>query len=420
MNFVDLPRCSNLWTEQDKDLFNRLPIYMAKVQVDWLRFYGRWDKLLQSMPWEANMGYTMRGVGKRPSPILTSQVLPNAMSMTPKKNVIEVRETKEDTILYRQDFESQLMHFLPNFVDFLTDHVDFTNKDLVEKISIYKDQFYRTAIFHGSPKVWCAGSADPLKITNYWISPNISYAKSQSELQALIAQVSKPLDFVELSKIATVMYTNEDIVPFSGKVLSDGTDGKQLQHKYCLLTSTEVWDYLTQNDPYFKNNRPLGLNMVLDGVFGSLYGRWTTMFEKYELRIAEDGTIPVPQTIEESPTAYNQGDPVPNPEWVNAPYGVAFAIGDEAYRSIRVGPPPRDWTGMTMKEFSRLDWNGKVDVTKNVMVPCLNELGVLVTDTNKRGEYIQLIASIALGIAPVRRRNIIPIIYLRTVGGESN
>ena len=75
---------------------------------------------------------------------------------------------------------------------------------------------------------------------------------------------------------------------------------------------------------------------------------------------------------------------------------------------------------MTDKAFSRLDWNGKVDVTKNVMIPCLNEAGALVTDTNKRGEYIQLIASIALGIAPVRRRNIIPVIYLRQVGGEPN
>jgi hypothetical protein len=75
---------------------------------------------------------------------------------------------------------------------------------------------------------------------------------------------------------------------------------------------------------------------------------------------------------------------------------------------------------MTMKEFSRLDWNGKVDITKNVMVPCLNESGAPVLDTNKRGEYIQLISSLALGIAPVRRRNIVPIIYLRQQGGASN
>ena len=417
MNSQDLPRCAQLWTEQSRDLYNRLPIYMAEQQVKWMQYYSRWGKLLNTTPWEANMGFTMRGIGKRPSPIMTSQVLPNAMSALPKKNVNEVREVKEDTILYRQDFESNLMHFLPNFVDFLTDSVEFTNKDMVEKIAVYTDQFYRTAIFHGSPKVWVAGAVDPLKITNYWISPNISLAKSTAQLQALIAECNKTIDFVELSKLAVVMYSNEDIIHFSGSVLADGSDGSQLKGKYCLLTSTEVWSYLTQHDPYFKNNRPLAMNMVTDGVTGSLFGQWTTMFEKYELRIAADGTLPPPQTIEEGVNAYNYGEAVPNPAWVQAPYGVAFALGDEAYRAIKIGPPPKEWTGMTMKEFSRLDWNGKVEITKNVMVPCLDAGGATVLDTNKRGEYLQLIASLALGIAPTRRRNIIPIIYLRQVGG---
>ncbi len=420
MNQIDLPRCAQLWTEQERDLYNRLPIYMAKVQVEWMQYYGRWAKMLKGINWEPNMGFTMRGVGKRPSPILTSQVLPNAMSTLPKKNVVEAREVKEDTILYRQDFESNLMHFLPNFVDFLNDSVDFTNKDLVEKQTVYTDQFYRTAIFHGSPKVWCAGAVDPMKPVNYWASPTIALSKDAAALQALIAQVTKPLDFAELSKIATALYSNEDVVPFSGKVLSDGTDGSQLKHKYCLITATEVWDYLTQHDPYFKNNRPIATDMVTDSVFGSLFGRWTTMFEKYEMRIADDGSVPAPQVLEDNPNAYNYGEPVPNPLWVQARFGVAFACGDESYRSVKIGPPPREWTGMSMKEFSRLDWNGKVDITKNVMVPCLNEAGATVLDTNKRGEYVQLISSLALGIAPVRRRNIVPIIYLRQQGGASN
>lgn len=414
---IDLPRCANLWTETDRDLFNRLPIYMAKIQAEFIQYYARWPKMLQSLPWEANMGYTMRGVSKRPSPVIRAQAFPNAMSTLPKKDVLEVREVKEDTILYRQDFESNLMHFLPNFVDFLTDHVDKTNDDLVEKVMIYSDQFYRTAIFHGAPKVWVCGKAVPMTVTPYWASPNISEAKDQGTRQALIAQCNKTLDAVELSKIATAMYTDEGVVPFSGKVLGDGTDGSQLKHKYCLVTTTEVWEHMV-HDTYVQANRPLAMNIVTEGFFGSLFGRWTTMFERYELRIAADGTIPAPETIEEGVNAYNAGEPVPNPAYVNAQFGVAFACGAEGYRSIRIGPPPSEWTGMSMKEFSRLDWNGKVDITKNVLIPCLDQNNVQVLDTNKRGEYIQLISSIALGIAPVRRRNIIPIIYKRARVGQ--
>ena len=417
MNQLDLPRCAALWTEQDRDLYNRLPIYMAKVQSEAIKYYARWPKMLQSIPWEANMGYTMRGVSKRPSPVLRAQAFPNAMSGLPKKDVVEVREVKEDTILYRQDFESNLMHFLPNFVDFLTDSVDKTNEDLVEKIMIYGDQFYRTAIFHGAPKVWVCGKAVPMTIAPYWASPNISEAKDQATRQALIAQCNSTLDAQTLSQISTAMYTDEGVVPFSGKVLGDGSDGSQFKHKYCLVTATEVWDHLV-HDTYIKANRPLGMNIITDGFFGSLFGRWTTMFERYELRIAADGSIPAPETIEEGANAYNQGEPVPNPAYNNAPFAVAFAVGGEGYRSVRIGPPPSEWTGMTDKAFSRLDWNGKVDITKNVLVPCLDQNGTTVLDTNKRGEYIQLIASIALGIAPVRRRNILPIIYKRARIGQ--
>lgn len=385
---------------------------MAKIQGEFIQYYSRWPKMLSSLPWEANMGFTMRGVSKRPSPIIRSQAFPNAMSALPKKDVVEVREVTEDTILYRQDFESNLMHFLPNFVDFLTDHVDKTNEDLVEKVMVYADQFYRTAIFHASPKVWICGKDAPLTLTPYWSSPNIAEAKSQAVLTNLIAQCSEMLTAETLSKISTMMYTDEAVVPFSGKVLGDGTNGEQLKHKYCLLTATEVWDDIVHQQ-FIQSNRPLAMNIITDGFFGPLFGRWTTMFERYELRIADDGTIPAPETIEEGPNAYNRGEPIPNPAYVNARFGVAFGCGAPGYRNIRIGPPPKEWTGMTMKEFSRLDWNGKVDVTKNVMIPCLNAAGETVLDTNKRGEYIQLISSIALGISPVRRRNVIPIIYKR-------
>jgi len=102
-----------------------------------------------------------------------------------------------------------------------------------------------------------------------------------------------------------------------------------------------------------------------------------------------------------------------NPSYVNAPYAVAFVCGGDAYKNVKVGPPPRDFQGMSMKEFANLDWNGKVSITQNVMVPALDQNNAQILDTNKRGEYMMMLSDIVLGILPVRRRNIVPIIYKR-------
>ena len=148
------------------------------------------------------------------------------------------------------------------------------------------------------------------------------------------------------------------------------------------------------------------------------------MHETFEMRIAADGSIPAPETIEENPTAYNYGEAVPNPDYVNAEFGVAFACGGEAYKALSIGPPPGAWTNTTLKKFANLSWNGRVDITQNVMVPletAPNTANVAPRmDTNKRGDYIQLIASLVMGCLAVKRRNILPIIYSRRATGASN
>jgi hypothetical protein len=417
MNAIDLTRygAAAQWSEQDQNLYNQLPIYLTKYQVERLKVYSRWPKLLKPKKWEPNVGTTMRGVRKDPSPILRSDFLPNLMTVVPNKDVVEVREVKEDVKLYRHDFESNIFHFLPSFQDFLTDHVDFHNQDINEKIQVAADLFYRTAIFNGSPYVWICGKQSGTELTGvpYWTGGTVTRAKTQATLQALVAQVTRPLNLKTIFKIGTVMYNDIAAAPYSGSVMPDGSDGAAFKQKFCLLHGSEVWDYLTL-DNFRLVNRPLTANIVGDAFTGDLFGRFTSLSERFELRIAADGSIPAPETREVDANAYNTNETVMNQDYVNAPYGVAFACGAEAYKFIQVGPPPSNWTGMTMSQFSRLDWNGKVDLTKNLMIPGANWPGDPTNiDTNKRGEYIQLIASLAMGLLPVRRRNIVPIIYLR-------
>lgn len=415
-NAISLGRYEALWTEVDKNLYNQLPIYLTKQQSNHIKWWSRWSKLLNPAKWTPNMGTTMRGVHKERSPILRSQYIPNTMNQVPRKDVIEVREVREDVQLYRHDFESNLFHFLPSFQDFLTDHVDFNSQDIDEKITVFDDQFYRAAIFHGSPYVWCCGNnGNELQATPYWTSPNVALSKDAAQLQALLPLVTGPLNLRTVAKLLTVMENDIGASPFSGNRMADGRNGESIKNKYCLVCGTEVWDYWATADQYMLDNKSINLNIVTaDGFKGDLFGRMTTLHERFEMRIAADGTIPAPETIEENANAYNFGEVIPLANYVNSQVGVAFLVGGEAYKRVPVGPPPKDWNGTKMKEFYRLDWNGKVDITNNVLIPGADAGGNFALDTNKRGEYLQLIASLAMGCLPIRRRNIVPILYLRT------
>jgi len=154
MNAIDLNKVTNQWTEVDRDLYNKLPIYLNKRQIEYIKEYDTWAKLLDEDPWVTNVGTTMRGVNKVPAPTLRGEFFPNPITQEPNRDVIEVRETTEDVQLYMHDFESNVFDFRPSFQDFLTNHIDFTSEQIGEKIMVAKDLFSRTAIFHDSPFIW--------------------------------------------------------------------------------------------------------------------------------------------------------------------------------------------------------------------------------------------------------------------------
>jgi hypothetical protein len=422
-NQIDLPACASLWTEQDRTLYNKLDFYLAKTQVDYFKRYNRWQKVLSPIKWSANQGPTMKGVRKVRPPILRGQFLPNAIDSLSKKDVIEVRETSEQVKVYKHRFESQLMQFLPSFQDFMNDHVDKTNEGIVELIAANVDIFYRTAIFHGSPNVWIAGKKGgtaELTGMQWWQSPTIALSKTAAELKANLLLVGSNLSLKQISKAASTMELDLGVTPYSGGELADGTDGKALTGKYLLITSSEVWNNFPF-DSFLQENRQIDLNIVTQGFTGSLWGRITAMFERFPMRLDANGNVVAPETVVMDANSYANGDTVMNPDYVNAPFEVAFLCGAEGWKSIQVGPPPKDFASgeMSMKAFRALDWNGKVQKTKDVMVNCLNEAGAVVQDLNKYGEYLQLISQIAMGILPIQRKNIVPIIFARQRVGAS-
>lgn len=414
---VDLPATTSSWTEQQRDLYHKLDYFMVKSQIPRFRQTLIWQKLLKPIKWQANQGPEMRSVVKVPSPHLRSKFFPNPLSAIPKKDIVQVLETEEACQLHRHYFDSLVFQFLPSFEDFLTDCIEAHNKDITEKIARSHDLFVRTAMFEAAPHLWVAGSDAGLNVTvPYTKTSTNTEVKTAAFIKSQLTKVG-PLNLVTLSRIASAAEFDLGIPCFSGDNLGDGTDGKALAGKYVLITSSELWFNLPF-DPFLKENRPLDLNIVTDGFTGSLWGRITAKFEQFPLRFDANGNAPAPEASVNDPESPMNGLTVPNPAYVQAPFEVAWLMGAEAFKSVSVGPPPAPFSSGSMDydKFKAMDWNGKVSMTRNIMVPTIVN-NVVVNEPNTRGEYMKLVASAIYGIMPVNRRNVLPIIFKRQRAG---
>jgi hypothetical protein len=192
-----------------------------------------------------------------------------------------------------------------------------------------------------------------------------------------------------------------------------------LTGRYLLICSQEAYGRFSF-DPYLKANKALDLNIVTEGFRGDIFGQLTCKLEDQPIRIALDGTFPAPETIELNPAQPNYGETLPNlgyTEVANAPYEVAFICGAKGYNSIQVGPPPSEFTsGKVPDGFGKLMWNGEIQLTRDVLIPCIQEDGTTLQTTNKYGKYLQLISFLVLGCQAVQPRYILPIIFKRIRG----
>jgi len=429
---IDANICSG-WTEQQVDLYNKLPFYLAKMQVDYRSTWATWKKFLGNKKWQRNMGDTMKGVIKEPSPHVRQYFTPALLSAAPKKDVIQIRERTATAQVRKHRHESLTLNFVPDFQDFMNDHVDAAGQDLLEKQTRAEDIFYRSQIFYQSPKVRVAGSTTGSFLTSAPMdNPTEAYAdgvttltgvnsKNSAWQQARIAELGATgtLGMLEMNRIMTSAETDERIRPFSGTDIPKQDQG--LAGKFVFVVSSEQFASLTF-DPYLQQNKNCQLDVVNGRFTGSLFGRATCMIEDKAMQITEAGLAPAPETVILDPNAFNYGESVPNPTYTTlddtgSPYAWAFLVGAEGYDAIDIGPPPSAFASNGMpKGFGKMFWNGELMLTKNFQIPCPTDDNPNAMELNTYGEYIKFISQTVYGILGKQRRNIIPILYKRNRG----
>lgn len=411
----DLPRNSNLWTPKDIADFHRMPVQFAAQQAKKIGYWSRWAKKYASIPWKANMGDILYGIIAEPSPIVKQSHTPKNITETPNKTVVQQYERNNQTRVKRHNYESPLFHFLPSFRDFRKNLLGFATNDLNKQIGVADDNFVRWQVFNYSPTVYIVGSG-LTEVVNGEATDSAS-PKTAAVLAALTGSIGSDNNgFLSFQQIVNARQACRDavgMVPWEG-MKATPAENEGIKGKYMLTGDAEIYEALSF-DAHILNYKEYSRDLINSEFSGIIGGNVAFLAERYPLRMLEDGTFPAPEILRET-TAGTYGpaktyEVVPNPDYVNAPFGWAFMEGHQAYESVKVGPPPSEFAGKSISagKFNKLDWNGKARLTDNVLV----DYGAGVYDTNKYGEYCQLIADVTHAILPNTVRHVVPILYRR-------
>lgn len=424
----NLPKFPPTWQVEDVNRFQKLPYYLANLAAKLFPIYQTYSKLVKSVKWQQNMGTTMRGVRVEPTPVGRQMFFPNAITTTPKKDVFSQMETYEEGLVRRHYAESKQFSFLPSFQDFRKEQIPSAMKDITQQIAISQDFFIRSFLFHRSPFVYLPGrvftATSPFAAQRGLIaaptgdgSDDGSTGKTTAFLLQAINELStgsrNTLTFKAMNTVLQIARNDLMLPAFEGMSNGAPADNEAIKGNYVIVGSGEAYSNLSF-DPHILNYKNLQMNLLNSEFTGKVLGSIVFKAERFPLRIAADGTFPAPQTYETNSSSYNYGQTIPNPDYVDAPYEVAFFMAGEAAKTIDVGPPPADFASgkMSADKFHKLAWNGEVRITDDVLI----NYGTAATpqwDTNKYGEVVQLISAANYGAVSIDRRQCIPIVYAR-------
>jgi hypothetical protein len=422
-SLIDVPEYYQPYSIEDVNKYNQLPFYLAAMEARMFPVWDTYGALWGKMNWSPNMGPTLKGVQAQHTPVIRQEFYPKRISETPNKDVYETYETTEQTSLYWQDFDSKQINFLPNFQDFRTNQIDFTHKDIVRQISVASEMFTRSVMVQKTPFLYVIGDNTAGATTD--LRSDVPYIPAGTDItQATVDAAGKNTAFwlaminkvgrvgISMSDVDRLMSTLRDDLraPFFEGAANSPKENELIKGKYVMVGSSEAFQNFKW-DPDLAKFRNVDWNIVTEGFAGSIFGMVTYKTEHYPMRITATGTRPAPETYDNTTKRT-----IPNPDYVNAPYEVAWILGADAFKTIKVGPPPKAFASGTMnaEDFIKMNWNGEVKLTKNFLIAYSADGGATLTyDTNNRGRFVKFISSVVYGCLAVNARNAIPILFKR-------
>lgn len=462
-------------TPTNTDGFRSLSYYLAKNEVALYPKWNVYDTLFGSIKWEPNMGNTLNGTTATPSPVQNVMFMPNTLDAFPAKDQYTVGERYEVAKLGMHRFESNRFRFLENFEAFWRDHLSYAQSDIVRQIQCQNNNFIRTLMYYQTPDAYIAGQGLSSQITHATNVKKRAFTQdeirtvttagssddansndddnstvitdgssgetlSKSGGKAFRADVSHggtstaiagKLTLKEIFKAMLVL--QEDIAaPTFDRIYNAPKDSEMVKGKYVLICSTEAWSSLLWDSNLRTNDSattsigtqlaPANMNLLQDGFAGDLFGKITAKFDPYPIRFTKSGELIEPQSVDNT-----TGKVTPNANYTKiattdanvGSYEVAFLVGADAFKTIQVGPPPKEFASknMSAKKFYSMKWNGEVHLTDQFLVPNAGSNGRTSTsgsELNVYGDYLKFISQAVFGGIPGDARYCLPIIFERS------
>jgi hypothetical protein len=438
--------------------FRKLSFYLARNEVALFPKWNTYDSLFGSIKWQPNMGNTLNGLTAMPSPVERITFAPNTLDSFPAKDQFKIGERYETAKLGAHRFESHRFRFLSNFEAFWRDQLQYAHKDIVRQIALANNIFVRTLMYYQTPDLYVcnkglssqltlpgsvdkrAFSSDDVRLvdngadnvtTALDVGSGATVANSggieyRDEFCHGAANVAGPLTLEDIYK--AMLHLQEDVqAPTFERQQNAPKTSEMVKGKYVLICSTEAWSSLLWDADLKaggdgnKRLAPANMNLINDGFAGDLWGKVTARFDPFPLRFSDNGTFLAPQTVDST-----TGKVVPNTNYTTisatssdtiASSEVAFLVGADAFKTIAVGPPPKEFASknMSAKKFYSMKWNGEVILTDQFLIPnsgtALSDTGT--QDLNVYGDYLKFISQAVFGGIPGDSRHCLPIFYRR-------
>lgn len=429
------------YTETDVNKFHRLPYWTAVVQDEVTKDVQVHSKLLGSKNWEPNKGKILRTIIPQATPQLRQFLRPKALESFPRVDTVNPGQRELTDFVFEHMFATDLISWMPSFYDLLQQHENLT-RDLARKVALFPELVARTYVYHQARfMMFCGRQVDPttpsLSILGRDVvlaqqgtgeeadnDPNPTTGKTLAWLKPFVLQMGNQagLSLAAVHRAVTFM-AQQNMGPYKG-MNNVGKDLKIPDDQYLLVLGTETnaqWIF----DPLVRGLSGLNANLLDGNYTRPMLNRVITRTENNPIRYKINGTtkdlsIPAPETT--ILTGENQGQTVPNQDYLDAELEVAFLYSGVNFgNAIKVGPPPSAFAkNGPSGNFAKLSWNGEIITYCPNMIQFPDGNGGLQLVENRDKRYMQMFANVAGGVQGIEKRACMPIIFYRNIGVSSN